>query len=114
MIDYHKELVATLKEILPTHYEMQLTSVESLPCISYMELSNVDNSTGETLGYSTISYQVKVWAHSLQDLQTYAQQIDSAMRGLGFARVGSAELFNNQTTIMQKVLTYDALAVENY
>ena len=114
MIDFHKELVAALQKILPTHYEMQLTSGASLPCISYMELSNVDNSTGETLGYSTLSYQVKVWAHSLQDLQTYAQQIDSAMRGLGFARVGSAELFNNQTTIMQKVLTYDALAVENY
>ena len=114
MIDYHKELVAALNEILPTHYEMQLTSGASLPCISYMELSNVDNSTGDTIGYSTLSYQVKVWAHSLQDLQKYAQQIDSAMRGLGFARVGSAELFNNQTTIMQKVLTYDALAIENY
>lgn len=114
MIDYHKELVAALQKILPTHYEMALTSGAILPCISYMELSNVDNSTGDTLGYSTLSYQVKVWAHSLQDLQTYAQQIDSAMRGLGFARVGSAELFNNQTTIMQKVLTYDALAVENY
>lgn len=114
MIDFHKELVAALQKILPTHYEMQLTSGASLPCISYMELSNVDNSTGETLGYSTLSYQVKVWAHSLQDLQTYAQQIDSAMRGLGFARVGSAELFNNQNTIMQKVLTYDALALENY
>lgn len=114
MIDYHKEIVATLQKILPTHYEMQLTSGSSLPCISYMELSNVDNTTGETLGYSTLSYQVKVWAHSLQELQTYAQHIDTAMRGLGFARVGSAELFNNQNTIMQKVLTYDALAVENY
>ena len=114
MIDYHKEIVATLQNILPTHYEMQLTSGTSLPCISYMELSNVDNSTGDTIGYSTLSFQVKVWAHSLQDLQNYSKQIDSAMRGLGFARVGSAELFNNQTTIMQKVLTYDALAVENY
>lgn len=114
MIDYHKELVAAFQKILPTHYEMQITSGASLPCISYMELSNVDNSTGDTLGYSTLSFQVKVWAHSLHDLQTYAQQIDSAMRGLGFARVGSAELFNNQSTIMQKVLTYDALALENY
>ena len=67
MIDFPKELVAALQKILPTHYEMQLTSGASLPCISYMELSNVDNSTGETLGYSTLSYQVKVWAHSLQD-----------------------------------------------
>ena len=66
MIDYHKEIVATLEKILPTHYEMQLTSGSSLPCISYMELSNVDNSTGDTLGYSTLSFQVKVWAHSLQ------------------------------------------------
>lgn len=114
MIDYHKEIVATLQKILPTHYEMQLTSGASLPCISYMELSNVDSTTGETLGYSTLSFQVKVWAHSLQDIQNYAQQIDAAMRGLGFERVGSAELFNNQNTIMQKVLTYDALAIEEY
>ena len=36
MINYHRELVKALNTILPTHYEMTLTSKTKTPCISYM------------------------------------------------------------------------------
>ena len=56
MIDYTPNLVATLQTILPTHYEMVLTSKTATPCISYMELNNNMTETGDTLGYSRITY----------------------------------------------------------
>ena len=114
MINYHAQLVEALGAILPTHYELQLHSGTEVPCISYMELGNADDVTGETLGYSILSYQVKVWGHSLQMLQHYAQQVDAAMRPLGFKRAACIELFDNNSTLIQKVMTYEAMGLENY
>ena len=114
MINYHTNLVSTLESILPTHYEMVLTSKTKTPCISYLELSNVDTLTGNTLGYSRIQYQVKVWSNNIKDLQEYSMAIDRALRPLGWKRVGSQELQDRNSTMAQKILTYEALASENY
>jgi hypothetical protein len=35
MVDYHKQLVSALENVLPTHYEMALTADTETPCISY-------------------------------------------------------------------------------
>lgn len=114
MIDYHKELVTALKKILPTHYEMVLKSGLKTPCISYMELNNADTDTGDTLGYSRITYQVKVWGNDISKLQKYALQIDKALHPLGFKRISSGELYDNQSTMIQKILTYECLALERF
>lgn len=114
MINYHSNLVSTLESILPTHYEMVLTSKTTTPCLSYMELTNIDTVTGNTLGYSRIQFQVKVWSNKIEDLQVYAAKVDKALRPLGWHRVGSQELHDRNSTMMQKVLTYEALASEIY
>lgn len=114
MIDYHTNLVAALNTVLPTHYEMSLHSGLVTPCISYMELTNVDDATGDTLGYSRLQYQVKVWGNSIDILQRYALEIDKTLRALGWKRVGATELYDNSSSLMQKILTYEALALEDY
>lgn len=114
MIDYHGTLVSALKQILPTHYEMTLHSGLETPCVSYMELSNVADAEGDTLGYSRLQYQIKVWGTNIADLQKYAQQIDITLRPLGWKRVGCVELYDNNSTIMQKVMTYEATGLENF
>ena len=114
MIDYHKQLVSALNNILPTHYEMALTSKTNTPCISYMELNNYISTDGDTLGYSYITYQVKVWGNDIGILQGYAKEIDKALRALGFKRISSGELYDNNSTMIQKILTYEALALEDY
>lgn len=114
MIDFHTELVKTLNSILPTHYEMTLTSKTATPCISYMELSNAVQSNGDTIGYSRLQYQVKVWSNKIADLQKYAKQIDIALRAIGFTRVACRELYDNQSTMTQKIMTYEALALEEF
>lgn len=114
MIDYHKQIVAVLSEILPTHYEMTLASGTEVPCISYMEAGNYDDVTGNTLGYSTVSYQVKVWGTSIGIIQGYAQQVDAAMRSLGFKRTGGTEMHDRLSSMIQKVMIYEALGLETY
>ena len=114
MINYHKELVSALSKVLPTHYEMALTSKTAAPCISYMETNNYTSASGDTLGYSYITYQVKVWANDIAVLQQYALEVDKALRPIGFKRIASNELYDNNSTMMQKILTYEALASENY
>lgn len=114
MIDYHKELVSALKAILPVHYEMTLSSQTATPCISYMESNNSSSVSGDTLGYSRINYMVKVWGNDIQELQKYALQIDAVLRPLGFMRTSATELYDNQSTMIQKIMNYEALAIEKY
>lgn len=114
MINYHAELVKALSSVLPTHYEMTLTSGTQTPCISYMETNNYVSTNGETLGYSVITYQVKVWGNKIADLQTYALEVDKVLRPLGFKRTSSNELYDRNSTMIQKILTYEAMALEEY
>lgn len=114
MVNYHKNLVNALKEILPTHYEMVLTSGMKTPCISYMEVNNASTGIGDTVGYSRVSYQIKVWGNKIEDLQNYAMEIDNTLRKLGWARVSSNELYDNQSSMIQKIMTYEALFFEVY
>lgn len=114
MVDFHSNLVSALNTILPTHYEMALTSKTITPCISYMENNNYTAVAGDSLGYSRISYQVKVWGNDIAKIQTYALKVDEVLRPLGFKRIATRELYDNNSTMMQKVMTYEALASENY
>ncbi len=114
MIDYSKELVSALNTVLPTHYELALTSKTQTPCISYQERNNFVSTTGDTRGYSRISYTVKVWANNIADIQKYAIEVDSVLRALGFKRNSSNELYDINSTMIQKIMTYEALALEDY
>ena len=114
MIDYHIELRNALSTVLPTHYEMQLSSKTETPCISYMELNNYVATNGDTLGYSYISYQVKVWGDDMEILQEYALEIDKVLRPLGFKRVSAGELYDNNSSMIQKIMTYEALGLEQF
>lgn len=114
MIDYHGNLVAALNTILPTHYELVLHSGLKTPCISYMELNNYADKTGDTLGYSRLVYQIKVWGNDIGMLQMYAKQIDDVLRPLGWKRTSSNELYDTQSTMIQKIMTYEALGLETF
>lgn len=114
MINYHAELVKALNTVLPTHYEMTLTANTQTPCISYMETNNYVSSLGDTLGYSVVTYQVKVWGNNIADLQKYALQIDEVLRPLGFKRTSSGELYDRESTMIQKIMTFEATAYEEF
>lgn len=112
MINYHTELVKALETVLPTHYELTLTAKTETPCISYMETNNYVASSGCERGYSYISYQIKVWDTNIGKIQKYALEIDEALRPLGFKRTSTTELFDRESTMIQKIMNYEALALE--
>ena len=114
MVDYHTSLIKALEKVLPTHYEMTLTSGTATPCISYMEINNYASATGDTIGYSRIAYQIKVWGNNISLLQKYALEIDVVLRPLGFTRTSVTELYDNQSTMIQKIMTYEATAYETF
>lgn len=116
MVDFDKQLVSTLQTILPTYHELVLTKNTKTPCLSYQELNNyaITDSIGASLGYSRITYQVKVWGTDLEALMNYAGQVDNALRAIGFKRISSGELYDYNSAMVQKILTYEALALEEY
>lgn len=114
MINYHSELVSALNSILPTHYELVLHRGLETPCISYMELSNIANEEGDTLGYSSIQYQIKIWGNKIDELQEYALKLDTALRPLGFKRLSCHELYDRESAMIQKIFTYEAKALEEF
>lgn len=114
MIDYSKEIVAALETVLPTHYELNLHSGLDVPCISYQERNNAVDATGDTIGYSKLSYTIKVWGNDIAQLFNYAKQIDKVLRPIGFKRISSGELYDINSTMIQKILTYEALVKEEF
>lgn len=114
MIDFHKEVVASLNTVLPTHYEMTLHSGIETPCLSYMETNNFVSASGSTLGYSYLTFQVKVWATDIATIQHYALEVDKVLRPLGFKRTSSQELYDHNSAMIQKILSYEALGLEEY
>lgn len=115
MINYHQDLVSALKTVTPNVvYEMALTSKTKTPCISYMELNNYVVADGDVQGYSMLTYQIKVWSTDIAVLQDYALKIDSVLRPLGWTRISSGELYDNQSSMIQKIMTYEALGFEEF
>ena len=114
MIDFHANLVSALNTVLPTHYEMALTADTKTPCISYMETNNYVSNHGSTLGYSRVTYQIKVWANDISLIQMYAREVDDVLRPLGLKRISSGELYDNESSMIQKIMTYEGLALEEY
>ena len=114
MVDYSKELVTTLNEVLPTYYELEVTSKTNTPCITYYELNNAAFVEGNTFGYSRLRYQVKIWGKDIAALEQYSLILDAKLRKKGFTRTACTELFDNASTMIQKIFTYEALAVETF
>lgn len=116
MIDYHTLLVSALNKVLPTHYELALTSNTKTPCISYQERNNYSATeiNGATIGYSYLAYTVKVWGNDIAQLQKYALQIDNVLRPLGFKRISSNEIYDVNSTMIQKIMVFETLAKENF
>lgn len=113
MLDYKPTLVSELKTLgLPVHYELFLKQDTEVPCISYQEGNNITHKDGDTLGYSYITYRIKIWSKRVSEIAQYSQEIDSLMRELGFERVSTSELWVDG--IGQNLLTYRGLGLETY
>lgn len=111
-----KQLVNALKQTnIPVYYELFLDSNCSIPCISYYESENRDEAVSltNTEGHSFIKFTVKLWAHTVDDMETYSAQIDNYLRQINYRRNSSIELVEGN--LMCKVMTYKGITtLEKY
>lgn len=112
MLDTKTDIVTALGEILPCYYELFCDSTTQKPCITYLEIYNGDDKTGETLGYSRVQYNIKIWANSVADIMSNALLVDKSMRQLGYKRIASNELVVDQQVC--KILTYEGFGKEYF
>lgn len=88
MIDYNKEIVEICEKILPTYHESLRISQE-LPCITYREDGNYSVGTGDTVEYSVLRFQLKVWTKTIAELQNYSLLLDRKMAKAKFTRLST-------------------------
>lgn len=112
MIDYYKQVITAIKDILPTYHESFVSGAMKTPCFTVQEYGNRDTAYGETLGYSQIQFMVKTWADNMEDLETYATQADTALRQAGFFRANCNELLYD--ALICKLSVYEAQGFERY
>jgi len=113
MIDYKPTLITELSALgLPVLNENTMASNDTYPVITYNLSTDVARDTGDTLGYSDIYYNIKVWGKRIAEIESIAVQIDNKMRTLGFRRIATAELWFNG--ICQKELRYRGLGRERF
>ena len=111
MLDMSPLIVTELKKIgLPVMLESFISATTTFPCISYMEYSNRDTLTGDTLEYSEIITMVKVWSADLKILMDNAKLIDVKMKSLGYKRDFGSPLFSDG--IGQYILRYKGLGLQ--
>lgn len=113
MIDTKKQVVAALcTSGLKVYYENFVDSATAIPCITYVEYDNSATKEGDTLGYSSITYHIKIWGKDLNTISEYSAKIDAIMRSLGFVRKNMVDLW--QDGIGQRQLKFEAQAQEYF
>lgn len=114
MINYKPTLYEQLSTIgdYPVLLETAMASGTTYPCITYFLSNDMVRAQGDTLGYSDVYYNIKVWGHRVSEIEPIAVDIDNLMRGLGFTRIGVTELWVNG--ICQKELRYRGLGKEDF
>lgn len=112
MIVENKEIQAALSTLLPTYYELFLDKSAAIPCISYIPNDNRVDVQGDTMGYSYVSFKVKLWAKTVEDIETYSPQIDDIMREMGYVREQITEL--SADGVICRIMVYQGLGKEYF
>lgn len=107
MIDIKKELVTLLKTAtsLAVYYE-SFYKPGTLPAVTYIEVDNTDLYNGDTVSYSTLRYEIKVYASTMEDLVSKSAAIDAALKTAGWSRYMAMETSDEYSFI--KVIRYVA------
>ena len=111
MIDIKIALVSALKTATsyPVYYELVYTP-GVVPAVTYKELENAALLTGDTISYSTLRYEIKLWDTSMINIITKSDAIDAALKNLGWKRYAAFEMSYNAQIL--KVLRYVAIGYD--
>lgn len=112
MVNYHsnfRQLLLSASDGVEVYYE-SFDKKEAVPCISYLESNNSALATGDTLKYSDITYQIKIWAKDISELLSISNKLDNKLTSSGFQRTTSFE--QKDDGLLVKVMRYSAIGYE--
>lgn len=114
MLNLQKKIKQALDTVLTTYLEQFKSSNASLPCVTMLEISNLIDGQhqGDTLAWSRIYYELKLYAADYADIDLYSPKIDKCMRELGFVRRASKDIIVNGQIC--KDFTYELLTEEYF
>jgi len=113
VLDITSELVALFKR-----HDIQLIdekthdSAGSLPFVTYEEVNNADARTGDTVGYSSVTYTINVWCQTKADNVALGIRVDAIMRSVKFERTGTVTW--HDSGVFRQTMTYSRLCREEY
>ena len=113
MKNYDITVKNALSNVLPTYHAITVKRAK-LPCITYLEIANDAIETGDTLEYSRIQYEIKLYGYDLEELTVYTNDIDAIMRALGFKRISADAETDNELMVIIKSFTYEITVKEDY
>lgn len=112
MLDNKKAIVAALRTVQDNvKYELSVES-PTLPLITYKIINDSVNVYGDTLGYSDLIIQVKVWTTKVSELDSLPTSIDETLRPLGLTRTYYTEL--SEGSVLIGVMQYSGLVKEDF
>lgn len=95
MVCYKKQFIALLEEAVGEDANIIYDSFveeEQTPCVSYLEIANISTADGNTVRYSRITFQVRIWDTAVGVVEDLAETIDDTLVSNGFSRVYATDL----------------------
>lgn len=89
-------------------YFMKAPKADEFPRITFFEINNVGAlyADDEEQG-SAIYLQIDIWSKG--STSAIAEEVDKAMKSLGYGRISAADLFEEDTLIFHKAMRYKTM-----
>jgi hypothetical protein len=109
-VDYHKQLKLLLEQTgHPAYYEL-FNKAKTIPCLTFYEITSPEIAHGDTLAYTDLNYQIKVWAKDISTVQAIYSSLDLLMREAGFTRTFATE--TKEDELLCKITRYTSIGFE--
>ena len=113
MVNIQDKIVEQLQTILPCYYDLFLNPASETPCLSWQVLQNTEVARGNLNGYSLITFRVKIWATTVEEICSISEQVDDKMAELGrFIRTSVGELTDGE--LICSMVDYQITVSEYY
>lgn len=119
-LDENQALISLLGGPRIYQIAVPIKEADRYPRITYFEINNVDDDYGDDDPLtSRISVQISIWTKDTIDtsgatqLMPIAQEVDKAMKGLGFVRTIAFDLYEDDTKVFHKAMRYTGKFLRN-
>jgi Protein of unknown function (DUF3168) len=104
-LDGNAELISLLGG--PRIYFMVAPNADEFPRITYFELNNVDEDYSDDAPVSSrVSVQISIWTKDPAQISPIVQEVDETMKGIGFYRTSSIDMYEDDVKVFHKALKY--------